>query len=176
MKIPNSNIGYFLLTILVICGGCSSENQYLSNKMDGFWKITSIRDEYETGGLPIYPGRTSVFNVDYPDSLHFSELKSFFFEKYNKGAGKASGYIAYYGNTPTKLIDNWCMAEPFDSIGGGFFNKSDTTGFLSIYLPKMPGVRYVVRMNNRQRQTWKTRFSYRGKAVIRTIEVERDKS
>jgi len=147
--------------------------------MDGYWKITSIRDEYELGGIPTYPGRTAIFNIDYPDSLHYSELKAFYLEKYakgsGKGSGKASGNIEYYGSILPKSMDNWCMAEPFDSLGGGFLNKSDTTGFLSIYLTKSAGVRYAVRINNRQRQTWTTRFMYLGKWVRRTIELERNR-
>ena len=175
MKIRNSLHRYVSFMFLLIIWGCTSESQYLSNKMDGFWKITSIRDEYETGGIPSYPGRTAIFNIDYPDSLHYSELKSIYLEKYNKGAGKASGYLSYYGTNPTKLIDNWCMTEPFDSLGGGFLNNSDTTGFLSIYLSKAAGARYAVRIGNRQRQTWTNRFMYRGKWVKRTIELERDR-
>lgn len=175
MKFFNLSHRYFSLYFLLIFVGCTSENQYLSNKMDGFWKITRIRDEYETGGIPSYPGRTAIFNIDYPDSLHYSELKSFYLEKYSKGAGRATGYIAYYGTNPTKLIENWCMVEPFDSLGGGFFNKSDTTGFLSIYLSRSGGSRFAVRINNRQRQTWISRFPYRGKWVRRTMELERDR-
>jgi hypothetical protein len=175
MKIRNSLLGNVSFLLLFIFGGCTSESQYLSKKMDGFWKITSIRDEYELGGFPNYPGRTAIFNIDYPDSLHYSELKSIYLEKYNKGAGKASGYVSYYGTNPTKLIDNWCMTEPFDSLGGGFLNNSDTTGFLSIYLSKAAGARYAVKISNRQRQTWISRFMYRGKWVRRTIEMERDR-
>ena len=172
------NLFWYLIAMVFTTGifSCTSESQYLSRKMDGFWKIISIRDEYESGGYPNYPGRTAVFNVDYPDSLHYSELKSFFLESYSKGAAKATGYVAYYGSSPTKLLDNWCMAEPYDSIGGGFFNKSDTTGFLNMYISKSSGVRYTVKINNKNRQIWKTRFLYRGKWVLRTIELERDKS
>lgn len=173
MKIRNLLQWCIPFLFLFFIWGCTSESQYLSKKMDGFWKITSIRDEYETGGIPSYPGRTAIFNIDYPDSLHYSELKSIYLEKYNKGAGKASGYISYYGTNPTKLIDNWCMTEPFDSLGGGFLNNSDTTGFLSIYLPKSAGARYSVKINNRQHQTWISRLMYRGKWVRRTIELER---
>ena len=175
MNIRNSLNRCVLLVLIFIFWGCTSENQYLSNKMDGFWKITSIRDEYELGGIPTYPGRSAIFNIDYPDSLHYSELKSIYLEKYAKGAGRATGYISYYGTNTTKLLENWCMAEPFDSLGGGFLNKSDTTGFLSIYLTKSGGVRYSVRINNRQRQTWTNRFMYLGRWVRRTIELERDR-
>lgn len=176
MIFRNLTLAVFYLVFLVFAVGCTSESQYLSRKMDGFWKIISIIDQYETGGYPNYPGRTAVFNVDFPDSLHYSELKSFYLEKYTKGSGKATGYVAYYGTASTKLLDNWCMAEPYDSIGGGFFNKSDTTGFLNLYISKSSGLRFAVKMNSRTRQIWKSRFMYRGKWVLRTIELERDKS
>lgn len=154
--------------------GCTSESQYLANKMDGFWKVISIRDVYETGGFPTYPGRSHLFNIDVPDSNHVSQLKSFYLEKYTKGSGAALGYVAYYGTTPTRQLDNWCMVEPFDSIGGGFFNRSDTTGFLSLYLSKARGIRYAVKINSRRRQTWTQRFLYLDRWVIRTIELERN--
>lgn len=176
MRFYNLCKSFWFIAFAAIYFGCTSESQYLSRKMDGFWKVNYIVDQYETGGFPIYPGRTSVFSADYPDSLHYSELKSFYLEKYKKSSGKATGYVAYYGTTQTKLLDNWCMAEPYDSLGGGFFNKSDTTGFLSIYLAKSTGTKYTVKIQNNRQQTWKTKFLYRGKWVIRTIELERDKS
>jgi hypothetical protein len=175
MKIRNSFNNLLPLFILVILLGCTSENQYLSKKMDGFWTVASIRDEYESGGIPNYPGRTAIFDANYPDSLHYSELKSFYLEKYSKGAGKATGYVSYYGIASKKILDNWCMSEPFDSLGGGFFNKSDTTGYLNLYLAKASGFRFAVKIRSRQRQTWISRHLYRGKWVRRTIELERDK-